>query len=606
MQNISVGIHDLGQLLEKSGKELNGLLSRALNEERIACLISAAYTIQAPKAKSLLETLEEENEEINPTHASTIRDETAKYSEQNYRSTGDRHFDLTIGGGFREGALTEISGRYATGKTQIMLQCAIYTALGLTTTIEEGKSTTDRETHTTTNESLFDILQGVGVNQSQHQRSVVLITFNGESEQATLVWRMQQMCDSMIEERYLMAQQYRAMKAKEDYRNTNIPPNERQKQKRRRKGGFASHEQRHYTLQEVQELARKILLQNIDLDNPLSYNMLNHTITSKLPLRIEERLREGKPSVGLIALDDLTRVINEGADLIRGQFNGVVALARSHLCCELSDNLKRLAVINKVSQSAILAINHVIDPQDRHKEAIRAWLESKIDEMTSSTRKSITIDPTQFQAMIKPQTTPKGQDAFLNLAFQEIQFAGILANLKNIEIFKSFKSSSKAELVEDLMSETQMASMGLSWVNGINVRIMLSVSAQKVSLSPQQSFRLGHTDLSRKHLFGIRKATVILNPFSPIQFGAQSGIDYIICPSGVHSIRTLDMMGLEERVIETKDEQCEDEEDLWRSVGEEDDFNDAQWDAEMVAATQKIEEEHAMRLPQSTDSDFFV
>ena len=256
--------------------------------------------------------------------------------------------------------------------------------------------------------------------------------------------------------------------------------------------------------------------------------------------------------------------------------------------------------MDQVNPSAIMVINHVIDPQDRHKEAIRTWLESRIDEITSSTQDSST---SQKQSTFKPHPTPKGQDASLSLPFQELQFAGVLANLGNIGFVRQAKSS-KAELIEDLMSDTQMASMGLSWVNGINVRIMLSVSAQKIPLPRQQHFRLGDSNLPRKHLFGVRRATAVLNPFSPTQIGTQSNsMEYIICPSGVHSLKTLGA-DLDESVVETNVQQGEDEESLWKSIGDDCDFNDAELDAQMVAATQRIEEEHAMRQQLSNTESF--
>lgn len=577
-------------MLQKSEKELNALLSRVLSEERIAYITSAAYAVQAPDVVSVLELLEKEQNGMQDGRVNP---------EEQWRSTGDQHIDQLLGGGLREGALTEISGRFATGKTQIVLQSAIFTALALTTTINATETTL---AHDGIEDNLFNTIQGVGIRPTDRQRSVVLITFDGQAEQATLIWRMQQMCDAMIEERFLIAEQNRTTREQEAQKQTRIQQDDTRKPKRR-KGAFASSEKRCFTLQEAQEAAQKTLLRNVKLDSPLSYNMLNHTITVKIPALIEEIASLNLSPLGLIVLDDLTRVINEGADLIRGLYNGPVAVARSHICCELSDNLKRLATMDQKNPSAVMTINHVIDPQDRHKDAIRTWLESKIDEITSSTQKSASIDATQKQLTLKAQPTPKGQDAFLSLPFQELQFAGIMANLGDIRFIK-YSKSSKAELIEDLMSDTQMASMGLSWVNGINVRVMLTVSAQKIPLPRHQHFRLANSNLPGKHLFGIRRATAVLNPFSPIQVGLQSSVDYIICPSGVHSLKTLGM-NLEESVIEPVNEDREDEEKLWKSVGDDDDYlNEAEWDAQMLAATQKIEEEHAKR--RTTNADSFV
>lgn len=582
-------------MLQKSDKELYTLLNRILTEERIACITSSAQTVLAPNAVSVLELLEREEATSKEYE---IQDGRAYPSSGHFRSTGDHHIDQLLGGGLREGALTEISGRYATGKTQIILQSAIFAALALTTSINVIETST---AHDAPNDSLYNILQGVGVSPSNQQRSVVLITFDGQAEQATLIWRMQQMCDAMIEERYLLVEQDRKTKEQEAQKQIQNQQGNTRNPKRR-KGTFASIEQRKFTLQEARNIAQNTLLRNVKLDSPRSYNMLNHTIMLKVPALIEDTASLGIPPLGLIVLDDLTRVINEGADLIRGLYNGGVAVARSHICCELSDNLKRLAMIDRNNQSAVMVINHVIDPQDRHKEAIRTWLESKIDEMTSSTQNGMPIDATQKQPTLRPQPTPKGQDASLSLPFQELQFAGILANLGDIG-FARYAKSSKAELINDLMSDTQMASLGLSWVNGINVRVMLSVSPQKIPLPRLQHFRLGDSNLPGKHLFGVRRATAVLNPFSPIQIGAQISVDYIICPSGVHSLKTLGM-DLEESVIETVEEYREDEEKLWRSVGDDYGLDETELDAEMLAATQRIEEEHAMG--RRANKDLFV
>ncbi|PWN36699.1 uncharacterized protein FA14DRAFT_159105 [Meira miltonrushii] len=583
----NAGIQDVGQLLQKSEKELNALFNRVSSEERIAYITSAAHAIQAPNAVSALDLLEKEQNRTQDDRA---------YPTEQWRSTGDKHIDQLLGGGLREGALTEISGRFATGKTQIILQSAIFTALALTTAIHATETTPAQEER---EDSLLNMIQGVGIRPADQQRSVVLITFDGQAEQATLVWRMQQMCDAMIEERYLMAEQVRKAREQEAQKHIQIQQGDTRKPKRR-KGAFASSEKRCYTLQEAQEAARTTLLQNVNLDSPLLYNMLNYTITDRIPALIEDITSKKLSPLGLIVLDDLTRVINEGADLIRGLYNGPVAVARSQIGCELSDNLKRLAMMDQKNPSAVMVVNHVIDPQDRHKEAIRTWLESRIDEVTSSTQKSASVDNTQKQPTFKPQPTPKGQDAFLSLPFQELQFAGIMANLGDIRMNK-YSKSSKAELIEDFMSDTQMASMGLNWVNGINVRVMLSVSPQKIPLPRHQHFRLADSNLPGKHLFGIRKATVVLNPFAPIQIGPQSSVDYIICPSGVHSLKTLGMDS-EESVIEPVNEDREDEENLWKSVGDDYGLNEAEWDAQMVAATQRIEEEHAMRRNTTTDS----
>jgi len=259
------------------------------------------------------------------------------------------------------------------------------------------------------------------------------------------------------------------------------------------------------------------------LDNVLSnivtdITLLEHTLMYKVPFILRQRAGrgparllgqegeeggEGKP-IRVIIIDSITALIR-GADSTYANSSSIGLAERSRYLCAVSDRLKALAVEFNL---AVVVINQVSDVFTR-----------------APALPSTPTNPPSTQQMSQFYTD--GPEPPMLYATQSRWFSGQTETLK------------------------KEASLGIVWANAINTRIMLSRTGRRRMVDPR--------DLSKRHKrrkevleegeapssgvngagpvvddtapMLIRRAHVVFCPFAPT-----ATIDYIISPTGVHSI----------------------------------------------------------------------
>ncbi|PWN52532.1 hypothetical protein IE53DRAFT_385008 [Violaceomyces palustris] len=126
-------------------------------------------------------------------------------------STGEAGLDRILRGGFRKGCLTEVVGESASGKTQLVLQTAVYAALGLCI-LEERRDGTcrwdfeDDDDDDVAPTSLRQALRGVGMVPSEmdstNGQGVAIVTSQGERSGFSLVERLKEIAVHAVRKRW--------------------------------------------------------------------------------------------------------------------------------------------------------------------------------------------------------------------------------------------------------------------------------------------------------------------------------------------------------------------------------------------------------------------
>lgn len=582
------GLSDAGQIVCKPRSDVDRALSRFVDPDGIARIHRAAVLEQAPALVSALDILRGSNKDF--ASISHVQHDAQGNVKDVCCSTGDDAVDGLLGGGIRVGALTEVVGQSSTGKTQLMLQTAIFTALALNTSIRPQVGQRTGEGRQNEKSDIVDAIHGYGILPRSRRKTVAIINLDGHGEAQMLLRRMAEMCDALIEERWSAAGEDRKTGLRKEHDRSSAAYNAAL---RKRKGAFAHSESRRYSLVEAQQLAREQLFANIRLATPPTYGLLARFVTQELPLLMQSLACSSQPDLGLVIIDDLTNIIQEAAEALANRPSESVIM-RSRLCCELSDDLKRLATLRVYAVSdeatnkpgpAILVVNHVTNILDRHKELLRPLIELDIKHHQGAAQRDNHASGISQSGVA---ATPPGQETGCSLPFQELQFGGINAHVsKEVLRFHQAQmqhpSAKRGEIVDGLLSSLRMSSLGLSWINCINVRIVLTLTTSTTSLPAKQRRRLGRHALKNTHMFGVRRAVSVLNPFAPAGQGANPSVAYIICPSGLHSLRTL---ALETDSGETMHpeshgvaDQQNDEDSLWSSVGDEPALDEMEWAA---------------------------
>ena len=268
------------------------------------------------------------------------------------------------------------------------------------------------------------------------------------------------------------------------------------------------------------------------LDNVLSnivtdITLLEHTLMYKVPFILRKRFGqgparllgqdgeeeggEGKP-IRVLIIDSITALIR-GADSTYANSSSIGLAERSRYLCAVSDKLKALAVEFNL---AVVVINQVSD------------VFTKVPVLPST--------PTQPATQQLSQFYTDGPEPPMLYATQSRWFSGQTETLK------------------------KEASLGIVWANAINTRVMLSRTGRRRMVDPKD---LSKRPKRRKEVVEvedgdtgaeagssgipgtagagpvvdettpmlIRRAHVVFSPFAPT-----ATIDYIISPTGVHSI----------------------------------------------------------------------
>lgn len=443
---------------------------------------------------------------------------------------------------------------------------------------------------------VIDALQGIGIGSADARISAALLSPDGHGEAQRMTRRMLEMCDALVSERWHIAQRADVVARREireaEAADKHASDEQAEQRKRlRRAGWFASDERQRYALQDAQGIARKQLLANVHIAPHGDLESLLHAIVYFLPGLASSLAQRGLPRLGLIVVDDLPTVINEALEASASdRLHG--AVARSRIVCDLTDRLKRAAVICgrlAASQShgigipaAIVAINHVADASDREKEILAPIVERALQE--AAPRSAPTCNPA---ASDRHATT--SVEAPLTSALQELHFSGLLAHLDPTAIWHARSQlmgvsnstrtntgdqlvPTREEAVAGIVSTLRTASLGYTWVNCISSRLVLVRSANGVTL-PQRilwphaprkralhegdSHAQGLSDTEavafyggreqgrparRAMRVGIRRAVSVLSPCAVSGNGREPGVDFVIVPAGVRALSALHAM----------------------------------------------------------------
>ncbi|UZJ57493.1 hypothetical protein CBS101457_006813 [Exobasidium rhododendri] len=519
---------------------------------------------QAPKFSSVLGILESSGEgssvsskelvksecdsDMTTRERPTATDEAFKKACSGlYLRTGDGKVDELLGGGLRRGCLTEIVGESACGKTQLAMQTALFTALGLTT-LEEDDIGIDAPIAKGQND-LYTSLRGCGIRPVPLTNSVVFINSGGDTTSRQIIRRMDQMLRIMVEERWVQSRRSSSRK-----KSTKRP--RREGDVGRSSGTFLEEEDCASTLRDAMDQAQKQLWENVHLSSPKDYESLEHVVTYQLPVLSSRIRRQSKVPIGLVIIDDLPSFFIEENDDAATQGKEGWIVKRSRLLCEISDKLKRFAVSccgddktisSPFSSTAIMVMNQVIDTFASNAEVLRtAVIGSRSIHMESF-----------LQGSTRPVLSSSVQEGFYNGVLASVDaFAIEEAQLRLSQSKKENQIShdkEEEEVLQFVKSASKMASLGHTWANCINVRIMLAHTKRQVHVKQDRGEGGG-----RWKRFTLRRAVSVINPFARAGEGGDFCVEYIIQERGFVSLSNCRI-----RTV------LDDEEQLWSSFDNE-------------------------------------
>lgn len=301
----------------------------------------------------------------------------------------------------------------------------------------------------------------------------------------------------------------------------------------------------------------KGLLDNINTNKCIDVDALDHALSYSLPWELEKNRKAGNP-IRLIVLDSITALFR-GADTSFSSTSSGLA-QRSKLLCSIADKLKALASKYEI---AVVVINQVSDVFNRLPQP----------QYQPTTQSSISASgpfPSQAQASQVPSAYEYATQFFTDPSPQPPMLYATQA--------RWFSGQSQGYMKE--------ASLGIVWANAVNTRIMMSrtlrrkrVPVENLSVSSRKRRRVGGgednqgsgsqadeddayigIELDSDAPTLIRRFHVVFSPFAP-----PSTIDYIIAPSGIHSLsasrRMLDLASIirKKKVIEAMRAEAEEQ-----------------------------------------------
>ena len=279
----------------------------------------------------------------------------------------------------------------------------------------------------------------------------------------------------------------------------------------------------------------KQLLDNIHTNKCTDVDALDHALSYSLPWELEKNRLAGK-EIRLIVLDSITALFR-GADMTYSSTSAGLA-HRSRLLCSIADKLKALAVEYDI---AVVVINQVSDVFNKLPQSVPSYTQSSgPSQMQPSQAQSAYDFSTQFY-------TDPGPEPPMLYSTQARWFSGQSQGYR------------------------KEASLGIVWANAINTRVMMSRTLRRKRIALESLSVVANKRARRDGLSGnghglpnemsgpedgtfgieldsdaptlIRRFHLVFSPFAPA-----STTDYIIAPSGIHSIsgsrRLLDLASI--------------------------------------------------------------
>jgi DNA repair protein RAD57 len=279
----------------------------------------------------------------------------------------------------------------------------------------------------------------------------------------------------------------------------------------------------------------KQLLDNIHTNKCTDVDALDHALSYSLPWELEKNRLAGK-EIRLIVLDSITALFR-GADTTYSSTSAGLT-HRSRLLCSIADKLKALAVEYDI---AVVVINQVSDVFNKLPQPVPSYTQSSgPSQMQPSQAQSAYDYSTQFY-------TDPGPEPPMLYSTQARWFSGQSQGYR------------------------KEASLGIVWANAINTRVMMSRTLRRKRIASESLSVVANKRARRDGLTGngdgqpdetnhpedetfgieldsdaptlIRRFHLVFSPFAP-----SSTTDYIIAPSGIHSIsgsrRLLDLASI--------------------------------------------------------------
>ncbi|CAO1629099.1 unnamed protein product [Parajaminaea phylloscopi] len=411
---------------------------------------------------------------------STKVDRQPRPRRDHYVTLGDADLDATAGGGVRCGAITEIAGESSTGKSQLIMQMAVFAALGWTPA-----------------DLANDNPDWPPADLGQNAGTVAILVSEGDAQATLVVRRMLQMAEELIRRSW----QRRADRGRRHGSpGAEVGRVDDVSGARRLKGGHRE------ILEKTVKQASSLLLRNIRISPIRDLEALEHALTYTLP-GLARRLLEshGSPPLRLVILDSLAPLFysdQPGSSfaglMLRTRWTNLIAdelkkLARygmhhstpspaEHLKQERSSDAgEEVSAIQATPPiacgAAIVIINHVSDAFEKDLAALYQILKSQRAHAATADGTDSQAQPPQQQHKSQACAVPANKEPPLTYAAQSPFFSGLLASVKDLHTPRN-ETHDAAGLYDDARLTAPMfgkqAALGHVWNNSINARIFLS------------------------------------------------------------------------------------------------------------------------------------
>ena len=289
----------------------------------------------------------------------------------------------------------------------------------------------------------------------------------------------------------------------------------------------------------------KHLLDNVHTNKCTDVDALDHALSYSLPWELEKNRLAGK-EIRLIILDSITALFRGAETAFSSTSSGLAH--RSKLLCSIADKLKALAVEYDI---AVVVINQVSDVFNKLPQSAPSFTQSSGPSQIQASQAQSAYDfSTQFY-------TDPGPEPPMLYSTQARWFSGQSQGYR------------------------KEASLGIVWANAINTRVMMSRTLRRRRIAVESLSSVANKRARRDASTGngngedsvettntlqdeswgielesdtptlIRRFHLVFSPFAPA-----STTDYIIAPSGIHTIsgsrRLLDLASIlrKKRAIE--------------------------------------------------------
>ncbi|CAD6888448.1 unnamed protein product [Tilletia controversa] len=444
-------------------------------------------------------------------------------------STGDIRLDRILGGGIRRGTVTELVGESSSGKTQLALQLALHTVLGIKADEPD-----------------------VRWDPSRRPSGVAILTPHGAAAASSLISRLVELATALPHCR---------------------SRNEREGDGRggRRQNGdslVSGNKGEEPTSEHVD-----VVLRNVHVACLGDADALDHALAYTLP-GLQQRLQtcdeRSKGPLELIIIEGLPAFLQDDT-VDMNKFSG--RFMRAKLLCSIADKLRCLSLnararartggSNRATTDscvrhedygpAILVINHVSDAFDREAAIVRAVLQEGY----------IGVHELQPQATVPAQerTLPStltisaqsAMDPPLAFDLQSIHSSGLLSTIPSsvgAAGIRPQRDASGHELPLDLddfaralKGRVKFAQLGNVWTNCLNARLVLSRTSRRVPTSIIPSTWQTDKDVDKRkpktqlRVLPVRRASLAFSSFTPSGIGSHANLDFVITSGrGLQSI----------------------------------------------------------------------